>query len=41
MGIECFQDSGNVTKSGKLFSGMGGNFKPELVAGLFQNGWQI
>ena len=41
MGIECFQDSGNATKSGKLFPGTGGSFEPELVAGLFQNGWQL
>jgi len=30
-----------MTKSGKLFSGMGGRFHPELVAGLFRNGWQV
>jgi len=34
MGIECFQDSGNVTKSGKLFSGMGGRFEPESAKSL-------
>jgi hypothetical protein len=30
-----------MTKSGKLLSGMGGRFHPELVAGLFRNAWQL
>jgi len=34
-------DSGNNLKSGKLSTGMGGRFRPELVAGLNQNGWQV
>jgi len=33
--------SGNDLKSGKLLTGMGGRFRPELVAGLNQNGWQV
>jgi len=39
--MKLLQDSGNDTKSGKLFSGMGGRFHPESVAGLFRNGWQF
>jgi len=28
-------------KNWQVFIGMGGNFSPELVAGLLQNGWQV
>jgi hypothetical protein len=36
-----FGHSGNDLKSGKLSSGMGGRFRPESVAGLNRNGWQV
>jgi hypothetical protein len=39
--MNIFQDSGNDTKSGKPFSGMGGRFHPESVAGLSRNEWQL
>jgi len=34
-------DSGNDLKSGKLSTGMGDRSRPELVAGLNRNGWQV
>jgi hypothetical protein len=33
--------SGNDLKNGNLSTGMGGRFRPELVAGLNRNGWQV
>jgi len=41
MNINYFWYSGNDLKSGKVISGMGGRFRPESVAGLNRNGWQV